>query len=85
MYDRDMAKKRTKSSKVRARARRGEAVSASGFKVSFSAIESSKTQIKRGAANKSELNFFRIDLTKVILLTMLALALEIALWLYLPR
>lgn len=69
-----MAKKRTRKQKIK-----------TGFKVAFGSIKGAKN--KKGPIKEkvSEAKYFRSDLTKVIVLTMLALALEIALWLYLMR
>ncbi|MEK7525171.1 MAG: hypothetical protein AAB548_02260 [Patescibacteria group bacterium] len=70
-----MAKKRTRAQKIKA----------SGFKVAFGAMDGSKTKERAVKKEGVEAKYFRSDLTKVIVLTMLALALEIALWLYLAR
>ncbi|HLE49524.1 MAG TPA: hypothetical protein VI791_00070 [Patescibacteria group bacterium] len=77
-----MAKKRTRKQKVRTGQR---LAGMGGFKVSFGAMDGSKTKEKAVKKEGVEAKYFRSDLTKVIVLTMLALALEIALWLYLAR
>lgn len=87
-----MAKKRTRKQKERAGLRktaesrpRHLPAGRQGFAVSFSAMEGSKRVVTGSAKTDLNLKFFRSDLTKVAVLTMLALALEIALWRYLPR
>ncbi|MFZ2202440.1 MAG: hypothetical protein WAV56_03505 [Microgenomates group bacterium] len=77
-----MAKKRTRKQKERTSER---LVRTGGFKVAFSSIDGSKIKQKPVKKGVVEAKYFRSDLTKVFLLTMLALALEIALWLYLAR
>jgi hypothetical protein len=70
-----MAKKRTRAQKVKA----------SGFKVRFGAMGEAK--IKDGVSSEkgTEFKYFRSDLTKVLALTMLALASEVVLWLILKH
>ena len=77
-----MAKKRTRRQKTRTSQR---LAGTGGFRVAFGAMDSPK--VKQGAVKKKggEVKYFGSDLTKVIVLTMLALALEIALWLYIAR
>ncbi|OGD72185.1 hypothetical protein A3A84_01860 [Candidatus Collierbacteria bacterium RIFCSPLOWO2_01_FULL_50_23] len=70
-----MAKKRTRAQKIKA----------SGFKVTFGAINSPKVHVKVKTEKQNGLNYFRSDLTKVLLLTMLALASEVVLWLILKH
>ncbi|MEK7064414.1 MAG: hypothetical protein AAB973_02280 [Patescibacteria group bacterium] len=77
-----MAKKRTRKQKERTGRR---LLGTGGFRVTFGPIDSSKTKPKAVKKEGVEAKYFRTDLTKVFLLTMLALALEIALWLYLAR
>lgn len=77
-----MAKKRTKKQKERASLKR---LGTGSFKIEFGAIEGAKRPVSGGKKESSERKYFRSDLTKVFLLTMLALALEIALWFYLTR
>ncbi len=70
-----MAKKRTRAQKVKA----------SGFKVAFGAMKEAKVKGKAPAEKGNEFNYFRSDLTKVLALTMLALASEVVLWLILKH
>ncbi|MBI1872095.1 hypothetical protein HYS10_01615 [Candidatus Collierbacteria bacterium] len=69
-----MAKRRTKEQKVKA-----------GFRVEFSSLEKPKKAPEKLKTDAGKLNYFRTDLTKVFILTMLALALEFALWLIWKR
>ncbi len=77
-----MAKKRTRKQKVRTSQR---LAGMGGFRVTFGAMDSSKIKQKAVKNEGTEAKYFRSDLTKVAVLTMLALALEIALWLYSVR
>jgi len=69
-----MSKRRTRQQKIRA-----------GYRVRFSELKN----VKKGHPKpKNEIvssTYFRADLTKVLILTMLALALEFALWLIWKR
>lgn len=65
-----MAKKRTREQKIRA-----------GFRVEFSSLENNKKTELKPKTPLLSVSYFRADLTKVFVLTMLALALEFALWL----
>ena len=81
-----MAKKRrTKKQKQKTQNRRkqGEIV---GFKVNVNGFSVKKKDSGQARmTNKTYRSYLRVDLTKTIVLTMLALALELALWLYLSR
>ncbi len=70
-----MAKKRTRAQKVKA----------SGFKVRFGAMKEAKVRENTPTKNGNEFSYFRSDLTKVLALTMLALASEVVLWLILKH
>jgi signal transduction protein with GAF and PtsI domain len=70
--------RKTKTQKIKARERR------EGFAIKEEWLKSDK----KAAENVKEMstiekNFFRQDLTKTLVLTMLVLALELALWQYL--
>ena len=67
-------KKRTKEQKIKA-----------GYRIKFTDLKTDKKVDKKPKTGSLNLNYFRSDLTKVAILTMLALALEIALWLILKR
>ncbi len=70
-----MAKKRTRAQKIKA----------AGFKVTFGAMKEAKVKEKAPVKNGNEFKYFRSDLTKVLALTMLALASEVVLWLILKH
>ena len=70
-----MSKKRTRAQKVKA----------SGFKVAFGAMKEAKVKREATAGKVKESGYFRSDLTKVLALTMLALASEVVLWLILKH
>ncbi len=70
-----MAKKRTRAQKIKA----------SGFKVVFGAMNEAKISGKVTSEKGNEFKHFRSDLTKVLVLTMLALASEVVLWLILKH
>ncbi len=70
-----MAKKRrTKEQKIKA-----------GYRVEFAELKTDKKAEAKPKTETVNLNYYRADLTKVAILTMLALALEITLWLILKR
>ncbi len=77
-----MAKKRTRKQKIRISRRASRSDS---FEVNFSAIDGVKNKNKIDKKQGFEAEYFRADLTKVAVLTMLALASEMALWFYLKR
>jgi len=81
-YNQVMAKKRTRKQKARTSQR---LAGTGGFRVAFGAMDSPKVKQRAVKKEGGEAKYFRSDLTKVIVLTMLALALEIALWLYIAR
>ncbi len=70
-----MAKKRTRAQKIKA----------SGFKVAFGAMKEAKMTKRVSLERGNEFSYFRSDLTKVVVLTMLALASEVVLWLILKH
>ena len=82
-----MSKKRTRAQKIKtaSRPKKVEVPGTTGFKISFGPIHGSKSSIKGTNEKQSELKYFRSDLTKVLALTMLALASEIVLWLILKH
>ncbi|HEX9008374.1 MAG TPA: hypothetical protein VF837_03900 [Patescibacteria group bacterium] len=79
-----MSKQRkTRSQKIHSQKRLEEA---SAFSVKPEWIKKSdKSIVSPVALSKDELHFFKTDLTKTLFLTMLVLALELALWQYLSR
>ncbi len=81
-----MAKKRrTKKQKQKSRNSAQQRANV-GFKVDVESLGlKKKTSKKPEKIGKKYKSFLRVDLTKTIVLTMLALALELALWLYLSR
>lgn len=70
-----MAKKRTRAQKIKA----------SGFKVKFGAMKEAKTKVGVSSNKEAGFGYFRSDLTKVLALTMLALASQVVLWLILKH
>jgi len=82
-----MSKKRTKAQKIKtaSRSKKTEVPGTTGFKISFGPVHGAKPNLRRQRENQNELKFFRSDLTKVLALTMLALASEIVLWLILKH
>jgi len=48
-------------------------------------IQRGVSEIEKKKSSNTDYRYFRADLTKTLRLTMLALALELALWLYLSR
>lgn len=74
-------KRKTKKDKVKADQRRQ---SAGGFVINDEWLKTSpKKQVAE--VTPSEKKFFKADLTKTLILTMLVLALELAIWNYLSR
>jgi len=82
-----MAKKKTRADKIRTSQRKssGTIASGGGYKAIFSPMSGSKSETKITEKTKNELKYFHSDLTKVLVLTMLALASEIVLWLILKH
>jgi hypothetical protein len=78
-------KRRTKKQKQHAQNRRKQG-EITGFKVDIDSLglkqKSAKKELRHKKTYKS---YLRIDLTRTILLTMLAVALELALWHYFFR
>lgn len=76
-----MAKKRrTKKQKVRTQERRTQQ-SNSGFVIPEATLKKTKKNKKiKESSSKTENSFLGADLTKTLLVTMLALALELACW-----
>jgi len=73
-------KRRTKKQKVRTQKRRTQQAN-SGFVISEKTLgKTEKTRKIKESSSKTENSFFRADLTKTLLVTMLALALELACW-----
>ena len=79
-----MAKKRkTRNQKVKASAKRE-----AGFSIKSDWLKTDKTVKENQSISdsiKTNNKYFRTDLTKTFVLTMLVLALELALWQYLTR
>lgn len=71
--------RRTKEQKVRATER------SSGFQIKSEWLGVSKADQSKTKEIKVDSTYFRADLTKTFVLTMLVLALELALWHYLSR
>lgn len=77
--------RRTKKQKVATQNRRKHR-EITGFKVDVESLGLSKKTSKDVSGGKKRYkSYLRVDLTKTIILTMLALALELALWHYLFR
>lgn len=76
-----MAKKRrTKKQKIKAQERRTQQ-SNQGFVIPKSSLKTNKKKKKTATrTEKNENEFLQADLTKTLLVTMLALALELACW-----
>lgn len=76
-----MSKKRkTKKQKIRTQKRRTQQTN-SGFVIPEKTLsKTKKTRKIKESSSKTENSFFRADLTKTLLVTMLALALELACW-----
>jgi len=73
-------KRRTKKQKVRTQERRTQQ-SNSGFVIPEETLsKTKKTKKIKESSSKTENSFFKEDLTKTLLVTMLALALELACW-----
>lgn len=72
-----MAKRRTRRDKINSEEKR------SGFKIDFSAIEQGNWSQNKSVEQKNQDNtirFLRHDLTKLLLIFMLAVGSELALW-----
>jgi hypothetical protein len=70
-----MARRRTKSEKIKTKTR-------SGFSVNFGSIKTKyKVPVKK--ADMSEVSYLKKDLTKVVAVSMLAVGSELALWWFL--
>jgi len=75
--------RKTRKEKIQSTKR---AAASSGFKISTEWLKDEIQQEKVvPVMSKNESKYFRADLTKTFFLTMLVLALEIALWQYLSR
>ncbi len=75
--------RKTKKEKVRATERK---VKTEGFVIKEEWLKTDKSRNQtRFELNPSGKNYFRTDLTKTLILTMLVLALELAIWQYLSR
>lgn len=75
--------RKTKKDKVRSSARKERA---EGFVIKKEWLETGKnTQSAKSDLNPSIKKYLRTDLTKTLILTMLVLALELAIWQYLSR
>lgn len=73
--------RKTKKAKVRASERR---LASPGFVVNQALLKTpAKTKIAEPSATDKK--YFKADLTKTLILTMLVLALELAIWSYLSR
>lgn len=83
-YNQPMNKKRkTREQKIRTTERK---IVAEGFRVNPDWLaKSDKNTEKESAQEKVKLNYFKLDLTKTFVLTMLVLAFELALWQWLAR
>ena len=77
-----MAKRKTRREKEKTRSRQP---GTGGFRVEFGPANGPKVPPVVGTKREVEAKYFQSDLTKVIVLTMLALASEVALWLILRR
>ena len=75
-------KRKTRKQKIESSKRRAE----SGFSVKKEWLETKKKSAHNSGENiNTGTRFLKKDLTKTFVLTMLVLALELALWLYLSR
>ena len=71
--------RKTKNQKIKAQERR------EGFQIKSEWLKSPESIQRISKDIKSDNKYFRADLTKTFVLTMLVLALELALWHYLSR
>jgi len=78
-----MAKQRkTKKTKVRSSERK---LASGGFIIDEAILKTRLSKAKTVASSPTDKKYFKADLTKTLLLTMLVLALELAIWNYLSR
>ena len=75
--------RKTKKEKIHAKERRQQA---GGFSINEEWLNTDvKKPVKKIELDPSEKKFFKADLTKTVILTMLVVALELAIWSYLSR
>ena len=78
-----MAKQRkTKKTKIRSSERK---LASQGFTIDKALLKTRLSKAKTVESSPTDKKYFKADLTKTLLLTMLVLALELAIWNYLSR